>query len=291
MPGPARRRCRTSGSHPVLRRALAAVAGAATAQGAFLALSATQDEHSRWNRTNHRGETVSLLAGPAVAVGGSTGALLGGLGSRLGPTAFATGIAVGGLGVYDDIVGAREDQRSSKGFKGHLGALREGQLTAGLVKILGIGSAGLLAGTAVTPRPVTRHPFDAVVNGGLVAGTANLFNLLDLRPGRAIKAGMIVGAPVLGSPGGTTAAGAMGAAGALLASDLAERTMLGDGGANALGALLGLGIAAGSGRVVRTVTLAGVVGLTLASEKVSFTQVIESTPVLREVDGLGRRPR
>jgi hypothetical protein len=77
----------------------------------------------------------------------------------------------------------------------------------------------------------------------------------------------------------------------MLPSDLAERTMLGDGGANALGALLGLGIAAGAGRVVRTATLATVVGLTLASEKVSFTQVIESTPGLREVDGLGRRPR
>jgi len=291
MSGRAQRRTGESGGHPALRRVVAAVAGAAVAQGTFAAMNARQDDQSQWNRTNHRGETVSLLAGPSVAVGGATGALLGGLGTRLGPTAFATGITVGGLGVYDDIVGAREDQRSSKGFKGHLGALREGQVTSGLVKILGIGSVGLLAGAAVSPRPVVRHPVDAVVNGGLVAGTANLFNLLDLRPGRAVKAGLLVGAPVLASAGGTSAAGAMGAATAMLPSDLAERTMLGDGGANALGALLGLGIAAGAGRVVRTATLATVVGLTLASEKVSFTQVIESTPGLREVDGLGRRPR
>jgi hypothetical protein len=36
--------------------------------------------------------------------------------------------------------------------------------------------------------------------------------------------------------------------------------------------------------------LAGVVGLTLASEKVSFTKVIAATPGLRELDALGRRP-
>jgi hypothetical protein len=66
--------------------------------------------------------------------------------------------------------------------------------------------------------------------------------------------------------------------------------MLGDSGANALGALLGLRLAAIRGRAPRAGLLAGVVALTLASEKVSFTQVIEATPGLRELDRLGRRP-
>jgi len=66
--------------------------------------------------------------------------------------------------------------------------------------------------------------------------------------------------------------------------------MLGDCGANSVGALLGLRLASIAGRGPRTALLAAVVALTLASEKVSFTRVIESTPVLRELDRLGRRP-
>src|SRR5439155_26344400 len=67
--------------------------------------------------------------------------------------------------------------------------------------------------------------------------------------------------------------------------------MLGDAGANALGALLGVALAARTGPVGRAVLLAGLAGLTAASEKVSFTKVIEVTPGLRELDALGRRPR
>ena len=67
--------------------------------------------------------------------------------------------------------------------------------------------------------------------------------------------------------------------------------MLGDAGANALGALLGVALAARTGPVGRAVLLAGLAGLTAASEKVSFTKVIEGTPGLRELDALGRRPR
>jgi hypothetical protein len=66
--------------------------------------------------------------------------------------------------------------------------------------------------------------------------------------------------------------------------------MLGDAGANALGALLGLALAARTGPLGRAVLLAGVAGLTAASERVSFTRVIERTPGLRELDALGRRP-
>ena len=65
--------------------------------------------------------------------------------------------------------------------------------------------------------------------------------------------------------------------------------MLGDCGANAVGALLGLRLARLPGRSSRSGLLAAVAALTLASEKVSFTRVIEATPGLRELDRLGRR--
>ena len=81
-----------------------------------------------------------------------------------------------------------------------------------------------------------------------------------------------------------------GAALALLGEDLAERAMLGDAGANALGALLGTAAAAGLPRPARIALLTGIIGLTAASEVVSFTKVIERTPPLRWLDMLGRRP-
>ena len=81
----------------------------------------------------------------------------------------------------------------------------------------------------------------------------------------------------------------MGAAVGLLGPDLAGETMLGDTGANSAGALLGAALVQRSGRAGRLAALAVLVGLTLASERVSFTTVIESTPGLRELDALGRR--
>jgi hypothetical protein len=48
--------------------------------------------------------------------------------------------------------------------------------------------------------------------------------------------------------------------------------------------------AAGLPRPARIALLAGIAGLTAASEKVSFTKVIERTPALHWLDMLGRRP-
>lgn len=160
------------------------------------------------------------------------------------------------------------------------------------MKILGIGATGLAAAAvAGSPAPSrTGRAFDTLVNGALVAGGANLMNLFDLRPGRAIKVGVLTGTPLaLTSAGSAVVAAPLGAAAALLPEDLAERAMLGDTGANALGALLGLA-ATRLGRGPRLAVLAAVAGLNAASEKVSFTKVIRETPVLHRVDMLGRRP-
>jgi hypothetical protein len=75
----------------------------------------------------------------------------------------------------------------------------------------------------------------------------------------------------------------------VLPDDLDERVMLGDGGANAFGALLGVALADRTGLVGRAALLAGLGALTAASERVSFTKVIEGTPGLRGLDRLGRR--
>ena len=77
---------------------------------------------------------------------------------------------------------------------------------------------------------------------------------------------------------------------ALLPEDLGERAMLGDAGANALGAMLGAAAAGSLSRRSRLAILAGVTALTAASEVVSFTKVIQRTPPLHWLDMLGRRP-
>ncbi|MEQ4304420.1 hypothetical protein ABNF97_24100 [Plantactinospora sp. B6F1] len=252
-------------------------------------------------RTNFRGRTVTLAAGPALAAGAAVGAAAGAPSRPAGAAALVAGLSCGTVGLYDDVVGARPEQKTAKGFAGHLAALRQGRVTSGVVKIAGVGAAGLAAAALLAADPAVRsHPgrrragtaggvVDLLLGAGVIAGTANLVNLLDLRPGRALKSGVLLGAPLLPGPTGGLAAGPVGAAAALLPADLDERVMLGDSGANALGALLGVALAARTGPVGRAGALALITALTAASEKVSFTRVIQNTPGLRELDALGRR--
>jgi len=263
--------------------AVAAATGAVAARAVMRTIAENPPGGAiRWERTNHRGETVSLAAGPAAAAGAAAGAALApGLSASVRTAGVLGAAAVGAVGLYDDLAGTSSD----KGLKGHLSALARGEVTSGSLKIAVIGATGLV-GSAL----VSRNVLDTLIGGAAIAGHANVMNLLDLRPGRAIKAGLLQAPLAIGGPAGPVAAAGLGAAGALLADDLAEKSMLGDAGANALGAVLGLAMVAREGRAARLVHLCVVTGLTLASEKVSFTQVIARTPGLRDLDEFGRRP-
>ena len=279
--------------------ARAAAAAAVSARLAYRLLAARPPGGSAtWTRTNHRGEPVTLLEGPAVALGGVVGgALAAGLGRRERLAMIIAGVGAAAFGGYDDLAASGP----SKGFRGHLGALARGELTTGAVKLAGIGATGLAAALAAGPAgpaggsagssPRLGTVADAVINAGLIAGGANLANLFDLRPGRAIKVSIGAGALLAAAPGRSrqAAVAPVAAAVALLLEDLGERAMLGDAGANALGAMLGLA-ATGLPRAARIAALAGIAGLTAASEVVSFTRVIERTGPLRWLDMLGRRP-
>jgi UDP-N-acetylmuramyl pentapeptide phosphotransferase/UDP-N-acetylglucosamine-1-phosphate transferase len=232
---------------------------------------------------------VTLLGGPALAASATATAVLGApAGTRA--AAAVVGAVSGLVGGYDDLAGARPEQARDKGLAGHLAALRAGRVSAGAVKVAGIGAAAVVAAVLTRRGTGAGALIDGVLTTGLVAGTANLLNLLDLRPGRAGKVGALAAAAGLGGPVGGLVAGPLGATVAVLPEDLGERVMLGDSGANALGALLGLRLSAIPARAPRAGLLSGIVALTLASEKVSFTTVIEATPGLRELDRLGRRP-
>jgi hypothetical protein len=273
------------------------VIGAAVARLAYDALrSQPPGGAATWSRTNHRGEPVTLVAGPAVAIGGIAGALAAGGSNRDRLALVIAGAGAAAVGSYDDHAG----NGAAKGFRGHLGALRSGELTTGAVKIAGIGATGLAAALIAAPaadaagagrgQSSALAVADTVLNAGLVAGGANLLNLFDLRPGRAIKVALLAGGLLAPSRRGRAAAAApVAAAAALLPEDLGERSMLGDAGANAVGAMLGAA-ATTLPRGARAGVLAVIVGLTLASEKVSFTNVIERTGPLHRLDMLGRRP-
>ena len=276
------------------RAGYAAAAGACAAGAARLAYSAMSRRPpggpKAWSRTNHRGEPVTLLEGPAVAAGAIVGVLAeASLAAASGSTRSsgwrrAAAMVLGGagaaaFGAYDDLAGSGD----RRGFRGHIGALRQGEVTTGAVKLGGIGLTGVVSAALAGGSPA-----DVILNAGLVAGGANLLNLFDLRPGRALKVAAASGV-LLGAAGQDSVAAPLGAGLALLPEDLGERAMLGDAGANALGAMLGAS-AAGLSRPARIALLAGIAGLTAASEKVSFTKVIARTPALNWLDMLGRRP-
>ncbi len=172
-------------------------------------------------------------------------------------------------------------------------------MTTGLVKVVGVGlsaaAAVLLLAAGRAGGRVGLRVADAVLDTALVAGTANLVNLLDLRPGRAGKAVVLLGLVLTAAtsrPGRPVAAGlgpVLGAVAGVLPADLAARSMLGDCGANALGAGLATAAVASLPRPARLGALLAVAALNLASERVSFTAVIEATPWLRRLDRLGRR--
>lgn len=260
------------------RLAVAALAGTVAWQARRLLAASPPGQRPGWRRTNFRGGAVDMLAGPAAVTGVAAG--IAGAQGLLSPGAVAT-VGAGLLGLYDDLTGTTH----ARGLHGHLSALRSGVVTSGQVKLVGLAATGTLAGVTAR-RPPTSLPVDTI----LVAGTANLVNLLDLRPGRALKASLAV-ATLLAATGDASGVGAacVGVALALLPADLGERHMLGDCGANALGAALGWGLATappGRRRVAATV----VVMLNLASEKVSFSRVIDEHRLLAAIDGWGRSP-
>ncbi|MEU9594821.1 hypothetical protein AB0D84_34565 [Streptomyces sp. NPDC048193] len=211
----------------------------------------------RWERGNHAGRSVGLYAGPASAVAVAVGA------GRVRPAAGFAVLAAGVCGAYDDVAGARDPRR---GFRAHLAALRDGEVTSGAVKLFGICGAGLVAGAVMKERPL-----DKVLAGVVIAGAAHLVNLVDVRPGRAAAVVLALGAPGLRKqgPGGETAAAAMGAAAAVLPGDVAERTMLGDTGAHALGAALGAAVVEGNGRAGLAVHAVALVTAAMCGDRVS----------------------
>ena len=257
---------------------------------------------SRLRIDNYRGKRVSVVGGVVIAVTVAavesitwlTGLaapglepFAGGMGSRVHLGTLILALGFFGLGFLDDYAG---DGRS-KGFGGHLRALKRGDLTTGAIKAF--GGAGLAFAVCMWWEDLFVPA--AILDALVIALAANFINLLDLRPGRAAKGFLILwllpAAAARNSEYLPVSAAVAAAVVAWLPADLRERGTLGDAGANMIGAVLGAGVVAVSGIPGRLAALALLVVVTLASERVSFTKVIERTAPLRWLDELGRLRR
>ncbi|MGH2752790.1 MAG: hypothetical protein ACRDK3_18260 [Actinomycetota bacterium] len=243
-------------------------------------------------RINVNQRAVPVVLGVAVMLGCVAGGFglmlaLSLTGERLAATVgpglvIAVAAVLFAAGLYDDRRGAE----AARGFAGHLSSATGGAVTGGLVKVVAGGIAGALA---TLPAGSLGHKAEVFL---LVPLTANLFNLLDRAPGRAAKVGFVFLVPlVIFGPLGPALglAGLLGALLAVMPFDLRERAMLGDAGANPIGAAIGLGLAYSLAEPFRLVAVLLIGGLNVVSERISFSGVIDSTPWLRTLDRIGRK--
>jgi UDP-GlcNAc:undecaprenyl-phosphate/decaprenyl-phosphate GlcNAc-1-phosphate transferase len=200
---------------------------------------------------------------------------------------YALGVLV--LGLIDDTLAPASGELSNapRGWRGHGRALMQGQLSTGVLKAGGSLGLALLAASYMGFSE-ERWLLAAAV---LVLAT-NAFNLLDLRPGRSAKVFVLLGAGLTIGAAEVRPLWALGlfAAPALIAGvyDLRERAMLGDTGANLLGALAGLWLVMTLSGVGQLIALGLLLAITLYGELRSISGFIERTRVLRELDSWGR---
>ncbi len=198
-------------------------------------------------------------------------------------TTAAFGFAL--LGLMDDV----SVDEGTSGYLGHIRSMLKGDLSAGALKMVVLPTVAVVV---VYPRSGD-SAVRLLLDGALVALCANLANLFDRAPGRVIKVSLVASVAVFAFS--TAAVGTFGlavvcgAALVLLVPDLRERLMIGDTGANPLGAAVGLSVVLVFEPLTRTWVLVAVLLANLASEFVSFSAVIDRVAPLRGLDRLGRR--
>jgi UDP-GlcNAc:undecaprenyl-phosphate/decaprenyl-phosphate GlcNAc-1-phosphate transferase len=244
-----------------------------------------------FTRENWRGVALPFPGGIAIVAAGLVALGVSAAFARIAdaevlavglPTVALYALGTGLLGLLDDLLAG-----TSRGWRGHGATVLRGGFSTGALK-----AVGSLALALLVLRFEGATTWDYMVAVALLALTTNLFNLLDLRPGRAAKGLALVGA---GLTLGVWDLGPLWAIGAFAAPalvvgfyDLRERTMLGDTGANLIGGLVGLWLVFALDATGQLIALAIVLAITVYGEFRSLNALIERTPLLREIDSIGR---
>lgn len=190
------------------------------------------------------------------------------------------------LGFMDDILGSRD----ALGLKGHIRALLSGKLTTGIIKAAGVFLISLIASIFLSFGFWT-----IILNTLLTALFTNLLNMLDLRPGRAVKFYMfltliyginalltgryysfILILPIISSVIG------------YFPFDLKARCMMGDAGSNLLGISAGILSVIQSSYFGKLILLFLLIMIHVITEKHSLSDVIKHSRLLSFFDNLGR---
>ena len=250
-----------------------------------------------FTRENYRGVRlpfpggIAIVAAGVLAVGLWTGIVAVAQLDRFDwgvQTGLVYPLGVALLGLIDDLLAG-----TSRGWRGHGRAVLRGEFSTGALKALGSLALALyvLDGTSL----IEGIP-EYLLAVALLVLTTNLFNLLDLRPGRSAKALLLLGVLLsLIAWEGRDDLAPLWIVGPLAAPilvvgfyDLRERTMLGDVGANLIGAVAGLWLLYAFETTGQLIALAIVLALTILGEFRSLTTLIERTPLLRQIDSIGR---
>ena len=249
-----------------------------------------------FTRENYRGVRLPFPGGIAIV---AAGVLALGLCTALAQVAKLDALGVGSLslayllgvallGLVDDLLAG-----SSRGWRGHGGALLRGEFSTGALKAVGSLALALYTLQDLAFFGTGRY----LLAVALLVLTTNLFNLLDLRPGRSAKAFALLGAGLSlgawhGRYGSAVPLWIVGpfAAPALVVGfhDLRGRTMLGDTGANLIGGLAGTWLILALDTTGQLIALAIVLALTVYGEFRSLSALVERTPLLRQIDSIGR---
>jgi len=272
----------------------AVAAGVGFGAALLVGMAAVRRAPSALVRENHAGRPVpavlwaGLLAGFLAGPGSGALVILGSDGEAQALVAaayiFSAGMALAVVGLVDDL-----SEGGPRGMRAHLRSLGRARPSTGVLKMfMGVAVA------AITALLLGGGPLRIITATILMATLTNVWNTLDVAPGRALKWGVVVLAPVAATVWDTAAAplvaGLAGSAVGVLPLDLRERGMLGDAGSNPLGFVVGLALAVALPFPWLAAAAVGAVALQVAAETVTISRLIEAVPPLRWFDRLGRLP-
>jgi hypothetical protein len=242
-------------------------------------------------RPNYRGHRVAFPLGTLVVAAALVAFIPLALAQQLGSgdvlapdqqsvALYALGVAL--LGLLDD-----ELAGGARGLRGHGAAVLQGRLSTGGLKAVGSIALALLV---LGDRGMSTGRY--LVSVAVLVLATHLFNLLDLRPGRAVKAFVLLG---VGLTLGTLSAEPLWPLGVFVAPvlvagvyDLRERGMLGDTGSSLVGGLAGLWLVDSLSSGGQAIAAGVLIIITLYGEIRSISSLVERTPGLRALDSWGR---